>query len=85
MLGENIRSKRQLELQSGAYGFITARSKHKDFLAFFSEEVELKRRLSASTHYIWKTAFQHFEKFTKKIAALATYRTPIKLLLLSKF
>jgi integrase len=66
MLGENIRSKRQLELQSGAYGFITARSKHNDFLAFFSQEVESKRRLSASTQYIWKAAFQHFETFTNK-------------------
>jgi integrase len=66
MLAENIRSKRQLELQSGVYGFITARAKHNDFLAFFSQEVESKRRLSASTHYIWKATYQHFESFTNK-------------------
>jgi integrase len=66
MLGENIRSKRQLELQSGAYGFIMARSKQNDFLAFFSQEVESKRRLSVSTHYIWKAAYQYFETFTNR-------------------
>lgn len=66
MLGENIKSKRQLELQAGIYGFITAQNKQADFLAFFRQVVETKSRTSAANHYVWKAAFYQFENFTKK-------------------
>lgn len=64
MLGERIRSQRQLDLQAGVYGFITARNKQGDFLEFFRDVVETKRRTSASNHYGWKSALHHFENFT---------------------
>ncbi len=35
MLGDSIRSRRQLELQSGVYGFVSARTRQGAFLAFF--------------------------------------------------
>lgn len=64
MLGESIRSKRQLEIQAGVYGFISNRNKRDDFLEFFRQTIESKLRLSASTRYIWKAAFYQFEAFT---------------------
>lgn len=66
MLGENIRSKRQLELQAGVYGFISTRNKQDDFLAFFWQVVESKFRLTISTRYIWRASYYQFENFTNK-------------------
>jgi integrase len=66
MLGENIKSKRQLELQAGIYGFITAQNKQANFLEFFRQIVETKSRTSTANHYVWKAAFYQFENFTKK-------------------
>jgi hypothetical protein len=66
MLGENIRSKRQLELQAGIYGFISARSKLGDFLAFYRQIVESKKRISASKYNVWLAALHQLEKFTNK-------------------
>jgi integrase len=66
MLGENIRSSRQLDLQAGVYGFITSRIKQQDFLAFFWKIVESKSQTSSSNHYVWKTVYYHFENFTDK-------------------
>ncbi len=62
MLGENIRAKRQLEIQAGDYDFLFD-SKEDDFLAYFQEQVDTKRRTSRSNHYLWKTALNHFKKF----------------------
>ncbi|MBA4121187.1 MAG: site-specific integrase [Acidobacteria bacterium] len=66
MLGENIKSKRQLDLQAGVYGFISARDRRADFLAFFTQVVESKNRTSVANHYVWKAALYQFENFTNK-------------------
>ncbi len=63
LIGEHIRARRQLEIQAGDYGFLLD-SKADDFLAFFHKQVDSKQQTSESNHYIWKTAFSYFEKFT---------------------
>lgn len=64
MLGENIRSQRQLELQSGAYGFVSSRQKRKDFIAYFKEICENKRKTSESNFKFWRTILKHLKDFT---------------------
>lgn len=64
ILGENIRSKRQLDLQSGAYGFATARNKQKDFLGFFKSIVESKKKNSKSNYESWISIEKHLIDFT---------------------
>ncbi len=66
LLAENVRSQRQLELQAGQYGFTTTRAKQGDFLKFFRQIVELKKRTSVSNHYNWVSACNRFEDFVQK-------------------
>jgi len=66
ILAENVRAQRQIELQEGVYGFISKRNKQSDFLAFFRQTVETKKRTSLSNHYVWVSAYNHFEKYTNK-------------------
>src|SRR4051812_39361604 len=44
--GENIRAKRQLDLQAGNYGFVTSRIKQKSFIEFFRKITESKKVLA---------------------------------------
>lgn len=64
ILGESIRAQRQLDLQAGAYGFTLSRNRQKDFIKFFDEIVETKKKLSQSTYDIWRTTNKRLKSFT---------------------
>jgi site-specific recombinase XerD len=64
MLAEAIRSRRQLELQAGAFGFVPHRIKQKDFLEYFHTIVEAKRKTtSKSNHDTWKSVSKYLVGF----------------------
>ncbi len=63
MLGESIRATRQLELQSGAYGFIAAQNKRKDFIAYFKAICESKKQKTKSTYGFWQAIHIHLKSF----------------------
>lgn len=66
LLGENIRSQRQLELQAGVYGFALMRNKQKDFIEYFDQVVESKKNLSRSTYIIWRATANHLRIFASE-------------------
>lgn len=61
-LAENIRAKRQIEIQAGNYGFLIVKQKAEtDFVQYFKQIVETK---TGSNKNGWQTAFNYFEMFT---------------------
>lgn len=61
-LAENIRAKRQIEIQAGDYGFlITKKKAETDFVQYFKQIVETK---TGSNKYVWQAAFYFLEMFT---------------------
>ena len=61
-LAENIRAKRQIEIQAGNYGFLNTRQKAEtDFVQYFKQIVETK---TGGNKNGWQTAFNYFEMFT---------------------
>jgi integrase len=63
LLAETIRSRRQLELQANPHGFISARRKTGDFLVFFRELVEKRRKLSQSALENWQSVDYRLTEF----------------------
>lgn len=51
MLGESIRSQRQLDIQSGYYGFLSARNSQRNFVDFFDSFAEIKRQTTSQSNY----------------------------------
>ncbi len=63
-LAENLRAKRQLELQNGVYGFADQEKLNGDFLTYF--EVLAEKRANSNGNYgNWKSALKHLTKFPK--------------------
>lgn len=61
-LAENIRAKRQIEIQAGDYGFLNAKLKAEtDFVQYFKQIVETK---TGGNKNGWQTAFNYFVMFT---------------------
>ena len=61
-LAENIRAKRQIEIQAGNYGFLNTKQKAEtDFVQYFKQIVETK---TGGNKNGWQTAFNYFEMFT---------------------
>lgn len=61
-LAENIRAKRQIEIQAGNYGFLNTKLKAEtDFVQYFKQIVETK---TGGNKNGWQTAFNYFEVFT---------------------
>ncbi len=67
MLAESIKSKRQLELQSGSYGFVATRSRKGDFLEFFQKIADGKLQGSKSNHETWLSVLKYLKKFTNEV------------------
>lgn len=63
-LAENIRAKRQLELQNGTYGFTDNDKMNGSFITYFEVLAE-KRRDSDGNYGNWISALKHFKKFSK--------------------
>ncbi|MCW5961035.1 MAG: site-specific integrase [Pyrinomonadaceae bacterium] len=51
MLGESIRSQRQLDIQSGYYGFLSSRHSNINFVNFFDAFAETKRETTSKSNY----------------------------------
>ena len=61
-LAENIRAKRQIEIQAGNYGFLNAKLKTEtDFVQYFKQIVETK---TGGNKNGWQAAFNYFEMLT---------------------
>ncbi|RTL47765.1 MAG: site-specific integrase [Sphingobacteriales bacterium] len=61
-LAENIRAKRQIEIQAENYGFLNAKLKAEtDFVQYFKQIVETK---TGGNKEGWQTAFIYFKTFT---------------------
>ena len=61
-LAENIRAKRQIEIQAGNYSFLNTKLKAEtDFVQYFKQIVETK---TGGNKNGWQTAFNYFEMFT---------------------
>lgn len=67
MLGENIKSQRQLELQAGSYGFVATRSRKGDFLEYFRKIADSKRQGSKSNYDHWLSVLKYVKKFTNDV------------------
>ena len=63
-LAENIRAKRQIELQNGFYGFGNAEKLNSSFLVYFEMLAE-KRRDSNGNYGNWMSALKHLKKWDK--------------------
>jgi len=61
-LAEAIRSQRQLEIQSGTYGFINPALRKADFVKYF-EELKEKRFESRGNYDNWDAVQKHLEAF----------------------
>jgi len=61
-LAENIRAKRQIEIQAGNYGFLNTKLKAEtDFVQYFKQIAETK---TGGNKNSWQTAFNYFDMFT---------------------
>ena len=60
-LAENIKAKRQLEIQSGSYGFLPNSKRNTDFIEYFEE---LKNKKGGSTGELWNSTFTYLKNFT---------------------
>jgi len=61
-LAENIRAKRQIEIQAENYGFLNTKLKAEtDFVQYFKQIVETK---TGGNRKGWQTAYNYFETFT---------------------
>lgn len=63
ILSENIRAKRQIEIQNGQYGFIDRAKKNLDFVAYFRELAE-KRKTSKGNYDNWLSCYNYLKAFT---------------------
>jgi integrase len=64
-LAENIRAKRQLEIQSGIYGFVADFKKHTDYLEYF-EGLTQKRKERGIDYSAWMSCQKHLRLFMGK-------------------
>lgn len=62
-LGEIIRAKRQLEIQSESYGFLSGQHKTESFIEFVRKLTELKKQRATGTYRTWYAMLVHLETF----------------------
>ncbi len=63
LLGEAIRSQRQLDVQSGYYGFLSNRNNKKIFTTFFDAFTETKRKTSKSNYESYVSISKYVKAF----------------------
>jgi integrase len=64
IIGDNVKAKRQLEIQAGNYGFFDKSKRKTDFVKYFKELVE-KRKTSKGNYDNWLSSYNYFKAFTK--------------------
>lgn len=62
-LAENVRAQRQIEIQSGNFGFFLPSQKKQDFLQYFLDLAE-ERKNSKGNYDNWLSSFNYFNSFT---------------------
>lgn len=63
LLAENIRAKRQIEIQNGHYGFIDRSKKNVDFVRYFRDLAE-QRKTSKGNYDNWLSSYNYLSAFT---------------------
>jgi integrase len=61
-LAENIRARRQIEIQNGQYGFLSDHKRNADFVTYFKSLADKRK---ARNHDNWVSAYNYLETFTK--------------------
>jgi hypothetical protein len=64
-LAENIKAKRQLEIQAGNYGFLVKEKKVFDFLAFLNAEGLKRKEQNNGDKNNWLSLYQHLYNYSK--------------------
>ncbi len=64
ILADNIRAKRQIEIQNGSYGFIDKTKKNTDFMKYFRDLAEA-RNTSKGNHDNWLSAYHYLNAFRR--------------------
>ena len=63
LLAQNICAKRQLEVQSGNYGFLKKKAVAVDFLAYFKTQADIEKAKNRGSRNNWQSAYQHLYNF----------------------
>ncbi|MFV0388103.1 MAG: tyrosine-type recombinase/integrase [Pyrinomonadaceae bacterium] len=71
MLADSIRSQRQLDVQSGYYGFLQARNSSKNFISFFESFIETKRNTSKSNQDSYRSILNYVKGFAGEVCTFA--------------
>lgn len=71
LLGEAVRAERQLDVQSGYYGFLTARNNRKSFVAFVEDFIETKRETSKSNYENYVSVLKYLKAFAGDAATFS--------------
>jgi integrase len=64
VLAESIKSRKQLQLQAGSYGFTDSDSRRKDFLDYFQKMANSKLRGSKGNYDNWLSAYTYLKQFS---------------------
>jgi len=59
-LGENIRAKRQIEIQNGQYGFLSSNDQNSNFINFFRELADKHKQ---SNREVWLCSLHYLKEF----------------------
>ncbi|EMR02528.1 tyrosine-type recombinase/integrase [Cesiribacter andamanensis] len=59
-LAENIKAKRQLEIQAGNYGFLASKKKAAEFIPYFEQQAQKR---TGNTLKCWSVSLDHFKNF----------------------
>lgn len=71
LLGENIRAQRQLDVQSGYYGFLTTRNNKRSVITFFEDFIESKKNTSKSNYDNYLSVLKYLKAFAREDATFA--------------
>ncbi len=64
IIGENVKAKRQLEIQAGNYGFFDKTKSKSDFIKYFKDQAE-NRKTSKGNYDNWLSTYNYLKAFTK--------------------
>ena len=70
-LAENLRARRQIDLQSGYYGFLTARDNRRSAVAFIEDFVTAKKQTSQSNYENYNSVLKYFTEFAGNAVVFA--------------
>jgi integrase len=63
ILAQNIRARRQLDLQANEHGFLSRSKRTGDFLKFFKSFVDKRKTAAQTTWQTWNNSYNHLSDF----------------------